>query len=138
MRGPSVSYIPGRGADVTITWMGKEYTDQLTYYREVILTMPEEDGVLLGAQTHLDALSALGHGGLFVIERDDTDIYVDDWMVSNPFFLTHKHPEFGELTNYGWAKGTVEADVHHSKCELCAKRIPGEIEMMHHFYRLDG
>jgi hypothetical protein len=120
-----------------VEWMDKEYTNPVTYYKEVILSMPEEEGVLLGAQTHLDALASLGHGGLFVVERDEADVYVDDWNVAGTF-LTHKHPEFGTVQHFGWANGMVEADVRHSKCELCGKRIPGEIEMMHHFYRLDG
>ena len=122
---------------MTITWMDTEYTDPATYYKEVILTMPEEDGVLLGAQTHLDALASLSHGGLFVTESDARDVYVDGWNVSGNV-LTHKHPEFGVATNRGWVKGVVESDVRQGVCELCAKRIPGEIEMMHHFYRLDG
>jgi hypothetical protein len=117
--------------------MDKEYSDQFTYYKEVVLTMPEEDGVLLGAQTHLDALSALGHGGMFVTEIDGGEVYVDGWNV-NGNFLTHKHPEFGTVENYGWANGVVEVDVRGGRCELCRKKIPGEIEMMHHFYRLDG
>ncbi len=120
-----------------IEWNGKEYTDPVTYYKEVILSMPETDGVLLGAQEHLDALAAIGHGGLFVTEHDEADIYVDGWLVSGTF-LTHKHPEFGVVCDMGWTEGIVEADVTRSKCELCSKRIPGEIEMMYHFYRLDG
>jgi len=120
-----------------VEWNGKEYTDIYHYYKEVILSMPQTDGVILGAQTHLDAMAALSRGGLFVCEPDEGDIYVDCWDVSGPF-LTHKHPEFGVVVDMGWTKGMVESDVWQGKCELCGKKIPGEIEMMYHFYRLDG
>jgi radical SAM superfamily enzyme with C-terminal helix-hairpin-helix motif len=119
-----------------VEWNDVEYTDMGKYYREVVLTMPEEDGALLGATTHLDALASLSHGGLFVTEQDDADVYVDRWMVSGTF-ITHKHPEFGLVRDHGWTRGQVECDLRHGKCEMCGEKIPGEIEMMHHFYRLE-
>ena len=140
MRGvSSVSHIytPGQGADVKIEWNGIQYTDIETYYREVILSMPKEGDTFLGAQTHLDALAYLGHGGLFIVDQDETDVFVDGWMVSGAF-ITHKHLEFG-IIRTGWTKGIVECGVRpKGDCELCGKVIPGEIEMMHYFYRLDN
>ncbi len=124
-----------------VEWNDTQYTDMETYYREVILSMPKEGDfggdAFLGAQTHLDALAYLGHGGLFVTELDEVDVYVDDWMVSGAL-ITHKHPEFGMVKNSGWVDGTVECQLIHGACELCGKVIPGEIEMMHFFYKLDN
>jgi hypothetical protein len=139
MRGSSVSHIytPGKGINVKVEWNGIQFTDMEDYYKKVILSMPQEGGAFLGAQIHLDALAYLGCGGLLIAERDEADVYVDGWLV-NSAFITHKHPEFGKVEYSGWVDGIVECGLHHGACELCGKAIPGEIEMMHYFYRLDG
>ncbi len=127
----------GKGGEVEIRWLKGKYTDAPTYYREVVLTMPRTKGVVMGAEAHLNALAQLTQSGLYVVDADETDIYVDDWKV-NGSFMTHKHPEFG-LIRTGWTKGIPECDVLDTgKCDMCEKVVPGEIEMMHNFYRLDG
>jgi hypothetical protein len=132
----NVSYRNDRRYDMLITWMGKDYTDAPSYYREVVTRMPLEDGVILGAGTHVDALAKLALGGLYVLDPDSVDIYVGRWRV-NGRHLTHKHPEFGTVKT-GWTTGLVECGLHEDECDLCGEEIPGEIAMMHHFYRLDG
>ena len=132
----NVAYWRSEGENVMIKWMDREYTDAREYYNEVILTMPKENGIILGAAEHIEALARLTQSGLYVTDMDEADIYVDAWRV-NGSYLTHKHPEFGIIES-GWSKGIVECDVLDSGCDICGKQIPGEIEMMHHFYKLDG
>lgn len=124
-----------------IEWMDREYTDASIYYKEVVSAMPREDDIILGAKDHLDALELLYEGGLYVVELDDSDIFVDGWRVNSPW-LAHKHPEFGMIERHYSTRweymGMVECDVHHKTCGICKKQIPGEIEMMYQFYRLDG
>jgi hypothetical protein len=129
----SIAYYPS-GAMSHVDWMNVRYTHAPTYYREVILAMPREDGIILGSEAHLKALSMLSVGGLYVSEVDDQDIYVDGWRV-NGSRLQHKHPEFGHIRT-GWAEGIVEADLTDGRCDICHKEIPGEIDMMHSFYKL--
>lgn len=118
-----------------VKWMDVEYTDAPTYYKEVVMTVPRRDGIILGGDTHLNAIALLTTGGLFVVEIDPEDIYVDDWRVNGPN-LSHKHPEFG-LIRTGWTEGVAECDIVHNRtCSVCAKVCPGEIEMMHKFYQL--
>lgn len=132
----NVSYWNGRRDDVLITWMGKDYTDASVYYREVVTKMPLEDGVILGAETHIEALAKLALGGLYVVTPDPVDVYVGRWRV-NGRYLTHRHTEFGDVST-GWTTGPIECGLHENECDLCGEKIPGEIEMMYHFYRLDG
>lgn len=120
-----------------VEWDGTQYIDIETYYKRVVLSMPQDGDALLGAMTHLNALTYLGCSKLFVAETDEMDIYVDAWLV-NGAFITHKHPEFGVVKQDSWVTGMVECGLRHRACELCGKVIPGEIEMMHHFYRLDN
>ncbi len=138
-RNRNISYwkpAPG-GQDVSIEWNGRLYNDAPTYYKEVILSMPRTDGVVLGAGAHIEVISRLTDNGIYVADLSDSDIYVDGWRV-NGSYLTHKHPEFGYVET-AWSEGVIEADVlSNGACDLCRKKIPGEIAMMHHFYRLDG
>ena len=121
-----------------INWNGEDYTDAPTYYAEVVMTMPKgEDGIILGAEAHLNALAHLTDSGLYVAESDPKDIYVDRWRVNGPR-LAHKHPEFG-VVETGWAKGLAEADVSaDGVCGICNEVISGEIDMMFRFYQLEG
>jgi hypothetical protein len=133
----NVAYWRSGGDNVMIKWMDREFTDAQEYYKEVVLTMPRTDGVILGALEHIWALARLSQSGVYVVDMDDADIYVDDWCV-NDSYLTHRHPEFGSIASE-WAQGRVECDVLvGGSCDICGKQIPGEIEMMHHFYKLDG
>ncbi len=118
-----------------VEWDKTEYTDAPTYYREVVMAQPRRKGIIFGGESHLNALAMLTRSGLFVVEADDDDIYVDDWKV-NGDLLAHKHPEFGEIQT-GWTKGVVEAEVYGiRRCTVCDKQCPGEINMMHKFYQL--
>jgi hypothetical protein len=131
-----ISYTKGKGKGM-IQWMDKQYTSAPEYYREVVLTMPRTKGIILGAQEHIDAMAQLTATGIYVIDTDDSDIYVDGWRV-NGDYITHKHPEFGVITTQ-WTKGAVECDVlAGGQCDMCGDKIPGEIDMMHQFYKLNG
>jgi hypothetical protein len=131
-----VAYWRTEADNVAIRWMDAEYTSAAKYYREVVMNMPKEDGIILGATEHLDAIARLSGCGLYVADTDESDIYVDDWRV-NGRYLTHRHPEFG-IIDSAWTKGMVEAELHFGSCGVCDKKIPGPIEMMHNFYRLNG
>ncbi len=121
---------------MTIRWMDQEYTEAHDYYREVVLSMPKEDGVILGAKEHLSALCNLSDMGVYVSDPSPDDIYVDSWRV-NGSYVTHRHSEFG-LIETNWTTGVIECDLRDGKCDLCHKEISGEIQMMHNFYRLDN
>ena len=122
----------------SIDWMGKRYLKASDYYREVVMTMPYENGEMLGAQEHIDALSRLTLHGLYITPEDTgKDIYVDDWYI-NGSYVCHKHPEFGIIVG-PWTSGIIEAFTSaDGSCEICRKHMPGEIEMMRNFYLLDG
>jgi hypothetical protein len=132
----NVSYWRAEDNPVSIRWMDTEYDNAAEYYHEVVMTMPKTDGIILGAETHIDALARLSGCGLYVVDTDKADVYVDDWRV-NGSSLTHRHPEFGPVAS-GWTEGYVEAEVCLGACDICEKQIPGEIDMMHQFYRLNG
>jgi hypothetical protein len=120
----------------TVSWMSKKYSDARLYYKEVVLTVPREDGIVLGAEEHLNILALLSPVALYVTEPEDKDIFVDGWLVSGTY-LTHRHLEFGRITTK-WTKGIVESQLKQGACAICDKKIPGEIQMMHHFYKLDN
>ena len=121
---------------MSIQWMDKEYFDAPSYYKEVVLTMPQENGVILGAETHIDALAHLTKGGIYVADQDPSDIYVAEWLV-NRGHLAHRLKEFG-LQQTGWSTGVIECDLQDGSCDICMVQVPGPIEMIHNFYKLDG
>jgi hypothetical protein len=126
------------GVTMFIQWMDKKYHTAPDYYREVILLMPVEDGKILGASDHIEALAFLTNGGtgIYISDPQPNDVYVDNWRVSSAP-ISHRHLEFGTIHNQ-WLSGVAEGGVANGACEICGLVIPGEIEMMYQFYRLDG
>ena len=131
-------YTPsGFQAIKSFSWMGKSYNKAPDYYHEVVMTMPIENGEMMGRKEHLDALSNLTLHGIYISDgKEGNDIYVDDWLINAPS-VAHRHREFGQIST-PWNTGVVEAQMKYGCCELCLKVMPGEIAMMRNFYLLDG
>jgi hypothetical protein len=105
------------------------------YYREVVV--PEmEAGELNHPDVHLQFITQLPLiGGIYYETPDASNIYVDNWHVSAEV-LTHRHPEFGGgAKSCNFLTRAVEVDVISGQCDLCRKKIPGEIQMMHWFHQ---
>jgi hypothetical protein len=104
------------------------------YYKDII--MPElQAGRLHCRSMHFEIICGLSLcGGVYVSEPREGDIYIEDWNVSSPELL-HRHLEFGHVRT-AWNIGIVEIDTTDGKCDLCHKRISGELSMIHKFHQL--
>ena len=118
-------------------------------YYQALKYMPRKKGVIDEFRRHLAMLEMLDapDGNMYYSEKDE--FFVDNWSIQSPE-LYHRHKEFGNyMTIHGmefmeydkpddpsYYRTHVQWDAAGGVCGLCDKHMPGEIMMMHNFYKL--